>query len=91
MPEIKDLHHKLTDISGRLDRLGRILNIENKKRQLEAKEQLAAAPDFWNNSQTAKAVSKEIDLLKTPLVKHCVNHSASGIQKSKNNVCYNHH
>jgi len=67
MTEIKDLHHTITDISGRLDRLGKILNIENKKRQLAAKEELAAAPDFWNNSKTAKVVSKEIDLLKTDI------------------------
>ena len=67
MAEIKDLYNKLTDISGRLERLGKILNIENKKQQLEAKEQIAAGADFWNNPQTAKTVSKEIDLLKNDI------------------------
>lgn len=67
MTELKDIHNFLDDISNRLQRLGKILNIEQKKTELAAKEHAAALPGFWENSHNAKAVSKEIDVLKNDI------------------------
>jgi peptide chain release factor 2 len=67
MIEIKDIENSLEDLAARLARLEKILDIESKKKELAAREALAAAPDFWNNSQNAKAVSKEIDAFKTDI------------------------
>ncbi|MDR0734795.1 MAG: PCRF domain-containing protein, partial [Elusimicrobiota bacterium] len=67
MIEIKDIENNLQDISSRLINLAKILNIESKKNELSAKEEQSSAPDFWNNSQKAKEISKQIDALKTDI------------------------
>jgi peptide chain release factor 2 len=67
MIEIKDIENNLQDISSRLINLAKILDIESKKKELSAKEAQSSAPDFWNNSQKAKEISKQIDALKTDI------------------------
>jgi peptide chain release factor 2 len=67
MIEMKDIENNLQDISSRLINLAKILNIESKKNELSAKEEQSSAPDFWNNSQKAKEISKQIDALKTDI------------------------
>ena len=65
--EIKDLHHLTEDISQRLDKLFEIQRLGDKQALLKEKEALSAAPDFWQDAERAKAVSKEIDSLKTDI------------------------
>lgn len=65
--EIKDLHQLTENISKRLDKLFEIQHISSKQELLKEKESLSAAPDFWQDADKAKAVSKEIDSLKTDI------------------------
>lgn len=67
MIELKDIENEIEDISLRLSKIHKIQNIENKKQQLKEKELLSADPAFWNDSNKAKEVSKEIDALKTDI------------------------
>lgn len=67
MIELKDIQNSIDDISSRLERLSKIQNIEKKKEELLAKEALSSAPGFWNDSNNAKAVSKQIDGLKNDI------------------------
>ncbi|MDR1684034.1 MAG: peptide chain release factor 2 [Elusimicrobiota bacterium] len=63
--ETKDTENKFTEIKQRLDNLYKIQKIEQKQKDLAAKEALAAKADFWADSNKAKMISKEIDALKT--------------------------
>ncbi len=65
--EIKDLHQLTENISKRLDKLFEIQHLSSKQDLLKDKEALSAAPDFWQDADKAKAVSKEIDSLKTDI------------------------
>lgn len=65
--ETKDLHQLAGEISQRLDKLFEIQHITSKRALLKEKEALSAAPDFWQDADKAKAVSKEIDSLKTDI------------------------
>lgn len=65
--EIKDLHQLTENISKRLDKLFEIQHLSSKQDLLKEKEALSAAPDFWQDADKAKAVSKEIDSLKTDI------------------------
>lgn len=65
--EIKDLQQLSVDIAQRLDKLFEIQHITKKKDILKEKQALSAEPDFWNDADKAKAVSKEIDALKTDI------------------------
>lgn len=67
MIELKDIEHTLSDISDRIEKISKIQNIAHKKEELKAKELVSSAPDFWNNGEAAKTVSKEIDSLKTDI------------------------
>ena len=65
--EIKDLEQLSDDIKQRLDKLFEIQHLEQKEKILKEKQALSAAPDFWNDADNAKQVSKEIDALKTDI------------------------
>ena len=65
--EIKDLHQLTENISKRLDKLFEIQHLSSKQDLLKEKEAISAAPDFWQDADKAKAVSKEIDSLKTDI------------------------
>ena len=80
MTEIKDIENLSEDLSARLARLEKILDIESKKKELARKEAQSALPDFWSNAQNAKEVSKQIDALKTDIETH-----ASLTQKLEDN------
>lgn len=67
MIEPKEIENSIEDISARLAKIYKIQNIEQKKRQLKEKEALSADPSFWNDSNNAKFISKEIDSLKTDI------------------------
>ena len=65
----EEIENSIEDISARLAKIYKIQNIDQKKQQLKEKEALSADPAFWNDSNNAKSVSKEIDSLKTDIDK----------------------
>ncbi len=65
--EIKDLQQLSGEINQRLSKLFEIQHITQKEQTLKEKEALSASPDFWNDADKAKAVSKEIDSLKNDI------------------------
>jgi len=67
MIELKDIENEIENISLRLDKIHTLQNIDEKKTVLKEKESISADPSFWNDSNKAKAVSKEIDSLKTDI------------------------
>ncbi len=67
MTEIKDVENLLASLEERFTRLSSIVDIEGKKNLLKQKEKETLAPDFWNDSQKAKKISKEADALKNDI------------------------
>ena len=65
--ESKEILTVFEDLSASLKNLHKILHLEEKQKILSEKEQLTLAPDFWNNTEHAKKISKELDLLKTDI------------------------
>ena len=65
MIENKDIQNQLEDFTSRLETIFKVQDISQKQIELAKLEELSAAPDFWNNADKAKEVSKQIDTLKT--------------------------
>lgn len=65
--EFKDIENALSALSGRLEKIGRMENIPAKQKELASQEAVAAAPDFWNDPNAAKAVTQKLDALKTAI------------------------
>lgn len=65
--EFKDVEQQIADLVARVEKIAKIDNIAAKKDELTRLEQLSAAPDFWNDTQKAKELSRQIDLLKTAI------------------------
>lgn len=65
--ENKEITDILENLTASLTNLHKILHLEEKEKLLAEKEKLSLAPDFWNNTEQAKKISKEIDLLKTDI------------------------
>ncbi|HEX5111888.1 MAG TPA: peptide chain release factor 2, partial [Saprospiraceae bacterium] len=51
---------QFNNLKTRVDVLGRYLDVERRKIQLEEKEQLTLDPDFWSQTERAQATLKEI-------------------------------
>ena len=67
MIENKDIENQLEDFASRLETINKVQNIAQKQEELKQEEAKAAAPDFWNDAQKAKEISKKIDTLKTTI------------------------
>ena len=65
--ESKEIITIFEELSASLQNLQKILHLEEKQKLLAEKEQLTLASDFWNDTERAKKISKEIDLLKTDI------------------------
>ncbi len=65
--EIKTVQNNLDDIFTRLQNAAKIQNIDGKTAQLAALQQSAGAPGFWDDTQKAKELTKQIDALKTDI------------------------
>lgn len=65
--EFKDIENKLQELGTRLAKIERVDDIAGKRDELTAQENLAADPSFWNDTQKAKEVARNIDLLKTAI------------------------
>ncbi len=76
MAEIKAIENSLDDIFQRTEKIKNILNIPAKQKELEEQQRVSAAPNFWDDAQKAKEVSKQIDALKTDIESYQNAHSS---------------
>lgn len=63
--EFKDVEQKIEELSARVSKIEAIDKIADKQTELARLQQVSAAPEFWNDTQKAKEVSRQIDVLKT--------------------------
>ena len=57
--ELRDIQKELETASSRVEDAFSFLHIEEKRAELDGLDAQAAAPDFWNDADTAQAVSKK--------------------------------
>ena len=65
--EFKDVEQKIDELSARVAKIQAIDKVAEKQAELAQLQQISAAPEFWNDTQKAKEVSRQIDLLKTSI------------------------
>ena len=65
--EFKDVEQKIEELSARVSKIKSIDKVAQKQQELASLQQVSAAPEFWNDTQKAKEVSRQIDLLKTSI------------------------
>jgi len=65
--EFKDVEQKIDDLSARVKKIESIDAISSKQQELSALQAQSAAPEFWNDTQKAKEVSRQIDFLKNSI------------------------
>ena len=65
--EFKDVEQKIEELSARVTKIKSIDKVAQKQQELASLQQVSAAPEFWNDTQKAKEVSRQIDLLKTSI------------------------
>ncbi len=62
--EFKDVEQQLANLTERVHKIKTIDDIDGKKQEITRLEKQSADPDFWNNTQKAKEVSRQLDFLK---------------------------
>lgn len=62
--EFKDIENALASLTERIDKIAGMENIPAKRQELAAQQTVAASADFWNDPNSAKAVTRQIDALK---------------------------
>lgn len=65
--EFKDVEQQLENLTQRVEKIETIDDISGKTQQLAVLEKTAADPAFWNDTQKAKEISRQIDFLKTSI------------------------
>ena len=65
--EFKDVEQKIEELTSRVAKIESIDNISAKEQELSALQRESADPSFWNNTQKAKEVSRQIDFLKNSI------------------------
>ncbi len=65
--EFKDVEQKIEELSSRVSKIEAIDDIRGKQTQLSALQKQSADPAFWNDTQKAKEVSRQIDFLKNSI------------------------
>ncbi len=65
--EFKDVEQKIDELSTRVAKIEAIDKVADKQQELASLQQRSAEPAFWNDTQKAKEVSRQIDLLKTAI------------------------
>lgn len=63
--EFKDVEQKIEELAARVAKIEAIDRVADKQRELAVLQQRSAAPEFWNDPQQAKEISRQIDELKT--------------------------
>ena len=62
-----DLAQDILRLQERLQELGRVLRLGEKRSTIEAQEQAMNAPDFWQDAEKARRISQEVSALKQPV------------------------
>ena len=65
--EFKDVEQKIDELSARVAKIQAIDKVAEKQTELARLQQISTAPEFWNDTQKAKEVSRQIDWLKTSI------------------------
>jgi peptide chain release factor 2 len=68
--EFKDAENKIDELASKLENLGVIAKIDEKRAELQKGEAGAASGDFWNNSQSAQSALKAMSDLKKEIERH---------------------
>ncbi len=63
--EFKDVEQKIEELTSRVAKIEEIDKVADKQTELTKLQQISAAPEFWNDTQKAKEISRQLDLLKT--------------------------
>ena len=65
--EFKDVEQKIEELQSRVAKIETIDKVADKQVELAKLQQVAASPEFWNDTQKAKEVTRQIDELKTSI------------------------
>ncbi len=65
--EFKDVEQKIDELSARVAKIQAIDKVADKQAELTRLQQISAEPEFWNDTQKAKEISRQIDVLKTSI------------------------
>ena len=65
--EFKDVEQKIEELSDRVAKIETIDAIADKQQELLRLQKESQEPSFWNDTQKAKEVSRQIDFLKTSI------------------------
>lgn len=65
--EFKDVEQKIADLAIRTNKIETIDKISEKRTELSQLQQESSSSQFWQDPSRAKAVSRQIDLLKTAI------------------------
>lgn len=65
--EFKDVAQQIEALANRVSKIGTIDKVAQKQEELTRLQAQAAAPEFWNDAQRAKEISRQIDFLKTSI------------------------
>ncbi|MFO1518938.1 MAG: peptide chain release factor 2 [bacterium] len=66
----KELKEKIQSLKSHLDTIGRRLDFAAKEKRAQALEEQTQAPGFWNDTQGAQKISKELSELKATVESH---------------------
>lgn len=56
---------QIKELQGRVETLGKCLDIPSRRQELAVREEQSQAPDFWNDPKKAEAFLKEVSALKS--------------------------
>ncbi len=65
--EFKDVEQKIDELAARVIKIKAIDKVTEKQTELASLQRVSASPEFWNDTQKAKEVSRQIDMLKTSI------------------------
>lgn len=65
--EFKDAEQKIEELSARVSKIEAIDQVAAKQTELARLQQLSGAPEFWDDPQKAKEISRQIDFLKNAI------------------------
>ena len=68
--EFNDVETKIASLEERVNKIGTIVNVPAKTQEIAALEKRTAEPGFWNDNQTAQALTRQLDGLKTAVASY---------------------
>ena len=68
--EFNDVETKIASLEERVNKIGTIVNVPAKTQEIAALEKRTAELGFWNDNQTAQALTRQLDGLKTAVASY---------------------